>query len=188
MMKYLTVAVFISLSSIGLADIAQVLNIFIWKLDYHIIGQVKYLGGITFLLKDRCPDNADSARVERYEQCAANEILHVRWTIIIWKYSNLILILFLDPVCNRQSENWWQADSSSVHWHLQCSLLGRKCGKHPWLSIQWQEVGWEGSGRKSEGGSSSCRQISRINMSSILFFIFDVHNAVSNIKWINVET
>ena len=39
--------------------------------------QVKYLGGITFLLKDRCPESAAATEISRYEQCAANEILHV---------------------------------------------------------------------------------------------------------------
>ena len=39
--------------------------------------QVKYLGGITFLLKDRCPESATAGEISRYEQCAANEILHV---------------------------------------------------------------------------------------------------------------
>ena len=64
---------------------------------------MKYLGGIIFLLKDRCPDNADSARIERYEQCAANEILHVsNYKVIISNYKVII-----DPVCNRQLENWW---------------------------------------------------------------------------------
>ena len=53
-------------------------------------------------MKDRCPDNADSARIERYEQCAANEILHVsNYKVIISNYKVII-----DPVCNRQLENW----------------------------------------------------------------------------------
>ena len=43
--------------------------------------QVKYLGGITFLLKDRCPEDAAADQVRRYEQCAANEILHVKLSI-----------------------------------------------------------------------------------------------------------
>ena len=41
------------------------------------IAQVKYLGGITFLLKDRCPESASEAEINNYKQCAENEILHV---------------------------------------------------------------------------------------------------------------
>merc|ERR1712172_18874 len=42
------------------------------------LAQVKYLGGITFLLKDRCPESATATEITRYEQCAANEILHTQ--------------------------------------------------------------------------------------------------------------
>ena len=45
--------------------------------------QVKYLGGITFLLKDRCPEDAAADQVRRYEQCAANEILHVKLSLVL---------------------------------------------------------------------------------------------------------
>jgi len=41
------------------------------------IAQVKYLGGITFLLKDRCPESASDFEISNYKQCAENEILHV---------------------------------------------------------------------------------------------------------------
>ena len=41
------------------------------------IAQVKYLGGITFLLKDRCPVGASDFEISNYKQCAENEILHV---------------------------------------------------------------------------------------------------------------
>ena len=49
-----------------------------WCVDVVSARQVKYLGGITFLLKDRCPEDAAADQVRRYEQCAANEILHVK--------------------------------------------------------------------------------------------------------------
>merc|ERR1711994_622187 len=42
------------------------------------IAQVKYLGGITFLLKDRCPESATQADQDLYKQCADNEILHTQ--------------------------------------------------------------------------------------------------------------
>jgi hypothetical protein len=41
------------------------------------IAKVKYLGGITFLLKDRCPEYASDFEISNYKQCAENEILHV---------------------------------------------------------------------------------------------------------------
>ena len=41
------------------------------------IAQVKYLGGITFLLKDRCPEYASDFEISIYKQCAESEILHV---------------------------------------------------------------------------------------------------------------
>ena len=44
---------------------------------YCDIAQVKYLGGITFLLKDRCPEYASDFEIENYELCVQNEILHV---------------------------------------------------------------------------------------------------------------
>ena len=46
------------------------------------IAQVKYLGGITFLLKDRCPAYASDFDIDNYKQCAENEILHVSIEII----------------------------------------------------------------------------------------------------------
>ena len=54
--------------------------------------KVKYLGGITFLLKDRCPESATQADQERYEQCAANEILHVS-SLKFWLYEFNLFIL-----------------------------------------------------------------------------------------------
>ena len=54
--------------------------------------KVKYLGGITFLLKDRCPESATQADQERYEQCAANEILHVS-SLKFWLYKFNLFIL-----------------------------------------------------------------------------------------------
>jgi len=41
------------------------------------IAQVKYLGGITFLLKDRCPEYASDFEISNYKQCVQNEILFV---------------------------------------------------------------------------------------------------------------
>ena len=49
---------------------------------YSDIAQVKYLGGITFLLKDRCPEYASDFEIQNYKQCAENEILHVSKTIL----------------------------------------------------------------------------------------------------------
>ena len=46
------------------------------------IAQVKYLGGITFLLKDRCPVGASDFEIDNYKQCAENEILHVSMEMI----------------------------------------------------------------------------------------------------------
>ena len=46
------------------------------------IAQVKYLGGITFLLKDRCPEYASDFEISNYKQCAESEILHVSRILI----------------------------------------------------------------------------------------------------------
>merc|ERR1712036_18920 len=34
--------------------------------------RVKYLGGITFLLRDRCPDTATQSQIAEYDNCVAN--------------------------------------------------------------------------------------------------------------------
>jgi hypothetical protein len=44
---------------------------------------VKYLGGITFLLNDGCPENADQASISQYFQCLQSEKLHVSRTKLI---------------------------------------------------------------------------------------------------------
>merc|ERR1712227_188552 len=100
MMKYLTVAVLISLSGIGLADIAQ----------------VKYLGGITFLLKDRCPDNAESSRVERYEQCAANEILHTQCVTDSLKTGDKLTVPVFTDICSAVC--WGENVQTSMTVHI----------------------------------------------------------------------
>merc|ERR1712112_399006 len=35
--------------------------------------RVKYLGGITFLLRDRCPEGATQTQIAEYDRCVANE-------------------------------------------------------------------------------------------------------------------
>jgi len=39
--------------------------------------QVKYLGGITFLLNDGCPERAEQGAISQYFQCIQSEKLHV---------------------------------------------------------------------------------------------------------------
>jgi hypothetical protein len=43
-----------------------------------VVGQVKYLGGITFLLNDGCPETAEQDAISQYFQCIQTEKLHVR--------------------------------------------------------------------------------------------------------------
>jgi hypothetical protein len=43
----------------------------------RVVGQVKYLGGITFLLSDGCPETAEQAAISQYFQCIQSEKLHV---------------------------------------------------------------------------------------------------------------
>lgn len=40
--------------------------------------QVKYLGGITFLLNDGCPETAEQASISQYFQCIQSEKLHTQ--------------------------------------------------------------------------------------------------------------
>jgi hypothetical protein len=48
-----------------------------------MVGQVKYLGGITFLLSDGCPETAEQAAISQYFQCIQTEKLHVSQVIQI---------------------------------------------------------------------------------------------------------
>jgi hypothetical protein len=47
----------------------------------RVVGQVKYLGGITFLLSDGCPEIAEQAAISQYFQCIQTEKLHVSQNI-----------------------------------------------------------------------------------------------------------
>jgi hypothetical protein len=49
----------------------------------RVVGQVKYLGGITFLLSDGCPETAEQAAISQYFQCIQSEKLHVSQVIQI---------------------------------------------------------------------------------------------------------
>ena len=60
-------------------NIIVICSVFMLGIVYSDIAQVKYLGGITFLLKDRCPEYASDFEIENYNLCAQNEILHVRY-------------------------------------------------------------------------------------------------------------
>jgi hypothetical protein len=64
-----------------------------------VVGQVKYLGGITFLLSDGCPEKAEQAAISQYFQCIQTEKLHV--SQVINKFCNLF----------------------SYNWNLQCKYL-----------------------------------------------------------------
>ena len=60
--------------------------------------QVTYLGGITFLLKDRCPTGASSAARAQYETCAATQKLHVScWSPLLASQYNRA------PLCRRSA-------------------------------------------------------------------------------------
>ena len=91
--------------------------------------QVKYLGGITFLLKDWCPPD----HKERYEQCVENEILHVSKTDLM---NDMELLTVSDSMCDWQTSDWRQADHCEARpaggWHL--SSLSSS-------SFQWQLLG-----------------------------------------------
>merc|ERR1719394_1864887 len=81
---------------------------------------VKYLGGITFLLKDRCPDNADNARIERYEQCAANEILHTQCVTDSLKTGDKLTVPVFTDIC---SAVCWGENVATIH---DCPYNGRR--------------------------------------------------------------
>jgi hypothetical protein len=55
-----------------------------------VVGQVKYLGGITFLLSDGCPETAEQAAISQYFQCIQSEKLHV--SQVINKFSRKFFI------------------------------------------------------------------------------------------------
>merc|ERR1711941_150089 len=103
-MKTLTPAVLLVLPLLTLADIAQ----------------VKYLGGITFLLKDRCPESATAGEISRYEQCAANEILHTQCVTDRLKTGDKLTVPVFTDLC---SAVCWGESVARIH---DCPYNGRR--------------------------------------------------------------
>jgi hypothetical protein len=64
-----------------------------------VVDQVKYLGGITFLLSDGCPETAEQAAISQYFQCIQSEKLHVSQVI---KKSEKICFHIRNLQCNHQ--------------------------------------------------------------------------------------
>ena len=98
--------------------------------------QVKYLGGITFLLKDACPEDSPASARTTYQQCAATEALHVSPSV----RGERRVTVWLDPVCHWQTQDWRQAHRARLHGPLLRRLLGGERRQDPRLSLQWEEV------------------------------------------------
>merc|ERR1712227_830296 len=84
------------------------------------LAQVKYLGGITFLLKDRCPESATQADQERYEQCAANEILHTQCVTDRLLTGDKLTVPVFTDIC---SAICWGRKVTNIH---DCPYNGRR--------------------------------------------------------------
>ena len=97
---------------------------------------MKYLGGITFLLKDACPEDSPASARTTYQQCAATEALHVSPSV----RGERRVTVWLDPVCHWQTQDWRQAHRASLHGPLLRRLLGGERRQDPRLSLQWEEV------------------------------------------------
>merc|ERR1719391_1071465 len=84
------------------------------------IAQVKYLGGITFLLKDRCPESAVQADQDQYQQCAANEILHTQCVTDRLKTGDKLTVPVYTDIC---SAICWGENIGKIH---DCPYNGRR--------------------------------------------------------------
>eukprot|EP00091_Calanus_sinicus_P022181 TRINITY_DN6908_c0_g1_i1.p1 TRINITY_DN6908_c0_g1~~TRINITY_DN6908_c0_g1_i1.p1 ORF type:complete len:129 (+),score=16.17 TRINITY_DN6908_c0_g1_i1:347-733(+) len=84
------------------------------------IAQVKYLGGITFLLKDRCPEYASDFEIDNYKQCAENEILHTQCTTDRLLTGDKLTVPLFTDIC---SAVCWGEDVKKIH---DCPYNGRR--------------------------------------------------------------
>merc|ERR1712227_139612 len=84
------------------------------------LAQVKYLGGITFLLKDRCPESATATEISRYEQCASNEILHTQCVTDRLKTGDKLTVPVFTDIC---SAVCWGESVGRIH---DCPYNGRR--------------------------------------------------------------
>lgn len=62
--------------------------------------QVKYLGGITFLLRDRCPEGASQADVATYEECVTSQNLHTQCETDLLKDGSKLTVPFYTDICS----------------------------------------------------------------------------------------
>merc|ERR1712153_90427 len=84
------------------------------------IAQVKYLGGITFLLKDRCPEYASDFEISNYKQCVQNEILFTQCTTDRLLTGDRLTVPVFTDIC---SAVCWGDDVKKIH---DCPYNGRR--------------------------------------------------------------
>eukprot|EP00092_Neocalanus_flemingeri_P003836 GFUD01004132.1.p1 GENE.GFUD01004132.1~~GFUD01004132.1.p1 ORF type:complete len:129 (-),score=29.08 GFUD01004132.1:102-488(-) len=84
------------------------------------IAQVKYLGGITFLLKDRCPEYASDFEISNYKQCAENEILVTQCTTDRLLTGDKLTVPLFTDIC---SAVCWGENVKKIH---DCPFNGRR--------------------------------------------------------------
>merc|ERR1712062_367222 len=101
-MKYLPALLLLAFSSVVLSEFAQ----------------VKYLGGITFLLKDGCPENSTQRAV--YQQCAATEVLHTQCVTDRLKTGDKLTVPVYTDIC---SAVCWGENIGKIH---DCPFNGKR--------------------------------------------------------------
>ena len=62
---------------------------------------MKYLGGITFLLSDGCPEAAEQANISQYFQCLQSEKLHVSMYFQCLQSEKLHVIMYFSAYNQR---------------------------------------------------------------------------------------
>merc|ERR1719369_635727 len=83
--------------------------------------QVKYLGGITFLLRDSCPTDASPTDRNDYNTCVSSEKLHTQCTTDILKNKDKLTVPIYTDICSARC--YLKGNTRRIH---DCPVNGKR--------------------------------------------------------------
>jgi len=87
----------------------------------RVRAQVKYLGGITFLLDDRCPPSARAEDVSKYNLCVSAEPLHTICTTDNLRNGDKLTVPVYTDICSARC--YRKGNTRGLH---DCPVNGKR--------------------------------------------------------------